>query len=149
MAPKGSLLSADEVVRFFALLAEVNPAPRTELVYADPFTLLVAVVLSAQATDIGVNRATKALFAAAPTPQAMLALGEEALREHIKTIGLFRAKAERAGGEPERFSSGTVERCRGSGRRWRPCRASAARPTSCSTRCSASRLSPSTPTSSA
>jgi endonuclease-3 len=94
VAPKGSLLSADEVVRFFALLAEVNPAPRTELVYADPFTLLVAVVLSAQATDIGVNRATKALFAAAPTPQAMLALGEEALREHIKTIGLFRAKAK-------------------------------------------------------
>ena len=92
--PPGSRLTPAEISQLFARLAEVNPAPRTELAYADPFTLLVAVVLSAQATDLGVNKATKALFAAAPTPAAMLALGEEALREHIKTIGLFRNKAK-------------------------------------------------------
>ena len=88
-----SLLDAVERVRLFELLAERNPTPRTELVYADPFTLLVAVVLSAQATDVGVNKATPALFAAAPTPQAMLALGEDAVRERIRTIGLYRTKA--------------------------------------------------------
>ncbi len=78
----------------FARLAAANPSPRTELDYRDPYTLLVAVVLSAQATDLGVNKATKRLFAAAPTPEAMLALGEDAVREHIKTIGLFRNKAK-------------------------------------------------------
>lgn len=78
----------------FERLAARNPAPRTELSYADPFTLLVAVVLSAQATDLGVNKATRALFAAAPTPQAMLGLGEDAVREHIRTIGLYRNKAK-------------------------------------------------------
>jgi endonuclease-3 len=78
----------------FARLAARNPHPRGELDYIDPFTLLVAVVLSAQATDAGVNRATKGLFAVADTPERMLALGEEALREKIKTIGLFRAKAK-------------------------------------------------------
>ncbi|HMR34019.1 MAG TPA: endonuclease III [Geminicoccaceae bacterium] len=77
----------------FARLAAANPSPRTELDYRDPYTLLVAVVLSAQATDLGVNKATRRLFAAAPTPQAMLALGEDAVREHIRTIGLFRNKA--------------------------------------------------------
>lgn len=89
----GSLLSPAEIERFFARLAEANPAPHTELVYRDPYTLLVAVVLSAQATDAGVNRATGPLFAAAPTPAAMVALGEERVRELIKTIGLFRTKA--------------------------------------------------------
>ena len=93
-APPGSLLTPEEIARLFARLAEVNPAPRTELTYADPFTLLVAVVLSAQATDLGVNKATRALFAAAPTPAAMVALGEDRIREHIKTIGLFRNKAK-------------------------------------------------------
>ena len=93
-APQGSLLTPGEIARLFARLAEVNPAPRTELAYADPFTLLVAVVLSAQATDLGVNKATRALFAAAPTPAAMVALGEDRIREHIKTIGLFRNKAK-------------------------------------------------------
>ena len=78
----------------FARLAAANPSPRTELDYRDPYTLLVAVVLSAQATDLGVNKATRRLFAAAPTPEAMLALGEDAVREHIKTIGLFRNKAK-------------------------------------------------------
>ena len=90
----GSLLAPDEIDRFFARLAEAMPAPRTELAYNDPFSLLVAVVLSAQATDVGVNKATKALFAAAPTPAAMVALGEDAVREHIKTIGLYRNKAK-------------------------------------------------------
>ncbi|MFO1073091.1 MAG: endonuclease III [Geminicoccaceae bacterium] len=91
--PQPSLLSEAERVRLFELLAARDPAPRTELLYADPFSLLVAVVLSAQATDVGVNKATPALFAAAPTPEAMLMLGEEGVRERIKTIGLFRTKA--------------------------------------------------------
>ena len=77
----------------FERLAAANPEPRGELEYANPFTLLVAVVLSAQATDAGVNKATKALFAVADTPEKMLALGEEGLAERIRTIGLYRAKA--------------------------------------------------------
>ena len=77
----------------FGRLAAANPEPRGELEYADPFTLLVAVVLSAQATDAGVNKATKALFSVADTPEKMVALGEERLAERIRTIGLYRAKA--------------------------------------------------------
>jgi endonuclease-3 len=87
-------LSTTAVETFFARLAAANPAPRTELTYTNPFTLLIAVLLSAQATDVSVNRATAALFEKAPTPEAMLALGEEAVRDHIKTIGLFRNKAK-------------------------------------------------------
>ena len=79
---------------FFARLSAADPHPATELDYANPFTLLVAVVLSAQATDASVNRATKALFAAAPTPAAMVALGEAEIRNHIRTIGLFNTKAK-------------------------------------------------------
>ena len=71
-----------------------RPEPKGELAHSNPFTLLVAVVLSAQATDAGVNRATKRLFAAADTPEKMLALGEEQVREHIRTIGLYRNKAK-------------------------------------------------------
>jgi endonuclease-3 len=82
------------VEAFFATLAAANPEPATELVFASPFECLAAVLLSAQATDVGVNKATRKLFAAAPTPQRMLALGEEGLIEHIKTIGLFRSKAK-------------------------------------------------------
>jgi endonuclease-3 len=78
----------------FARLAAREPDPRTELAYANPYTLLVAVVLSAQATDVGVNKATGRLFKIADTPAKMLALGEDALREQIKTIGLFRTKAK-------------------------------------------------------
>ena len=78
---------------FFAALAEANPAPETELRYTSPFTLLVAVVLSAQATDVSVNKATPALFAIADTPAKMAALGEERLRNFIKTIGLYNSKA--------------------------------------------------------
>ena len=77
----------------FARLAELNPHPTTELEYRTPFELLVAVILSAQATDVGVNKATRGLFAAASTPQAMLALGEARLRKHIASIGLFNTKA--------------------------------------------------------
>jgi endonuclease-3 len=82
-----------DVEALFARLAAANPAPRTELDYADPFTLLVAVVLSAHATDVSVNRATATLFPAAPTPEAMLALGEEGIAGHIRKVGLYRAKA--------------------------------------------------------
>ena len=79
--------------RFYALLAEENPAPKSELDYRNPYTLLVAVLLSAQATDIGVNKATGPLFDAADAPGKMLALGESRLKELIKTIGLFNTKA--------------------------------------------------------
>ena len=82
-----------DVEALFARLAAANPAPRTELDYTDPFTLLVAVVLSAHATDVSVNRATATLFPAAPTPEAMLALGEEGIAGHIRKVGLYRAKA--------------------------------------------------------
>ena len=78
---------------FFARLREADPSPTTELRYETPFELLVAVILSAQATDKGVNRATEGLFKAANTPQAMLDLGEAGLRAHIKSIGLFNSKA--------------------------------------------------------
>jgi len=83
-----------DVFEFYRRLAEANPAPAPELEYVNPYTLLVAVALSAQSTDVGVNKATRSLFARVTTPQAMLDLGEEVLREHIKTIGLFNTKAK-------------------------------------------------------
>jgi len=83
-----------QIEQFYTRLREANPAPTTELHYATPFQLLIAVILSAQATDVGVNKATARLFPVAPTPEAMLALGEEGLLEYIKTIGLFRTKAK-------------------------------------------------------
>jgi len=82
------------VFEFYRRLAELNPSPETELEYVNPYTLLVAVALSAQATDIGVNKATKRLFELVQTPEAMGALGEAGLKEHIKTIGLFNTKAK-------------------------------------------------------
>ncbi|NWG53940.1 MAG: endonuclease III [Hydrogenophilaceae bacterium] len=88
------LLSKAEAEAFFARLAEARPDPRTELDYATPFQLLVAVVLSAQATDKSVNLATPALFAAAPTPEKMAALGEAGIARFIQTIGLWRNKAK-------------------------------------------------------
>jgi len=90
---KNTRLTAAAITSFFSRLQAKNPHPVGELDYTSPFTLLVAVVLSAQATDKGVNKATPALFAAAPTPQKMVALGEAGIRECIKTIGLFNAKA--------------------------------------------------------
>ncbi|HVI52725.1 MAG TPA: endonuclease III [Candidatus Sulfotelmatobacter sp.] len=83
-----------KVQQFYARLAERNPEPKGELEYVNAFTLLVAVALSAQATDVGVNKATRALFAKAADPASMLALGEDGLKEHIKTIGLFNTKAK-------------------------------------------------------
>jgi endonuclease-3 len=93
-AKKPAVLSADAVSELFARLSQANPEPRTELEHSNPFTLLVAVVLSAQATDAGVNKATRRLFDRADTPERMLALGEDAVREEIKTIGLYRNKAK-------------------------------------------------------
>ena len=86
--------SKAEVEDFFARLKQQNPSPKTELEYTNPYTLLVAVALSAQATDKGVNKATKALFQNVRAPQQMLALGETGLTEAIKTIGLYRGKAK-------------------------------------------------------
>lgn len=82
-----------ETFEFFRRLAELNPEPEGELEWTNPYTLLVAVALSAQATDVSVNLATRKLFALADTPAKMLSLGEEIVREHIKTIGLFNTKA--------------------------------------------------------
>src|SRR5579859_148148 len=87
-------MKSDAIDEFFSRLSALNPEPKGELEYKNPFTLLVAVVLSAQATDIGVNKATRGLFAVADTPEKMLALGEAGVRDHIKTIGLFNAKAK-------------------------------------------------------
>ncbi len=87
-------LRPPEVEELFARLAELNPRPTTELVYSTPFELLVAVILSAQATDVGVNKATRRLFPLANTPQALLDVGEDELRRHISTIGLYNAKAK-------------------------------------------------------
>ena len=83
-----------DVFEFFRRLAESNPSPETELEFGNPYQLVVAVALSAQSTDVGVNKATRALFAKVKTPAQMLALGEEGLKEHIKTIGLFNTKAK-------------------------------------------------------
>jgi endonuclease-3 len=87
-------MTRDETFEFFRRLAEDNPSPETELEFGNTYQLLVAVVLSAQATDAGVNKATRQLFAKVNTPAQMVALGEEALKQHIKTIGLFNSKAK-------------------------------------------------------
>ncbi|OOG74512.1 Endonuclease III [Ensifer sp. M14] len=87
------LYSREEISEIFRRFSIQRPEPKGELEHVNPFTLVVAVALSAQATDAGVNRATRALFAIADTPEKMLALGEEKVRDHIKTIGLFRNKA--------------------------------------------------------
>lgn len=87
-------MNAADIEEMFRRLSAANPEPQTELEYTNPFTLLVAVALSAQATDVGVNKATRALFAKVSTPQQMLELGLEGLKGHIKTIGLFNTKAK-------------------------------------------------------
>ncbi|WP_305097104.1 endonuclease III [Croceibacterium aestuarii] len=86
-------MTKEQIFEFFRRLAEDNPSPETELEYGNAFQLVVAVALSAQSTDVGVNKATRKLFAEVETPQQMLELGEEGLKEHIKTIGLFNSKA--------------------------------------------------------
>jgi endonuclease-3 len=90
---RASKLGPDEVRELFARLAELDPEPTTELEYHSPFELLVAVILSAQATDVGVNKATRRLFPVANTPETLLALGEDGLKRHISSIGLYNAKA--------------------------------------------------------
>ncbi|WP_065382737.1 endonuclease III [Hyphomonas sp. ND6WE1B] len=87
-------LGPEKTEKIFAALAHDRPDPKTELEYSNPFTLVVAVALSAQATDVGVNKATRKLFKIADTPEKMLALGEERVANHIKTIGLWRNKAK-------------------------------------------------------
>ncbi len=93
-APRSARMPKADVVEMFTRLRELNPHPKTELEYSTPFELLVAVALSAQATDVGVNKATRKLFPVANTPQAILALGEDGLKKYIATIGLFNAKAK-------------------------------------------------------
>ncbi|NSX03610.1 endonuclease III [Cupriavidus gilardii] len=87
-------MNAAKCRALFETLRETNPSPTTELEYSSPFELLIAVLLSAQATDVGVNKATRKLFAVANTPQKILALGESGLIEYIKTIGLYKTKAK-------------------------------------------------------
>lgn len=95
-APKrrGPTMTPVEIHEFLSRLREIDPEPTTELEYTTPFELLIAVILSAQATDVGVNKATRRLYPVANTPQAILDLGEDALKRHISTIGLFNAKAK-------------------------------------------------------
>jgi endonuclease-3 len=88
-----SRLRPEEIRELFARLSELNPKPTTELAYSTPFELLVAVILSAQATDVGVNKATRRLFPVANTPAALLALGEDGLKRYVSSIGLYNAKA--------------------------------------------------------
>lgn len=92
-AGRASLLSNAQISEMFSRLRELNPKPKTELEYSSPFELLVAVALSAQSTDVGVNKATRRLFPVANTPQAILDLGEDGLKQYINTIGLYNAKA--------------------------------------------------------
>lgn len=110
---RSRVMSPAEIREMFVRLSELNPRPTTELEYRTPYELLVAVILSAQATDFGVNKATRCLFPIADTPEGMVALGEERLKRHIASIGLFNAKAanviamsrlllERHGGEVPR-----------------------------------------------
>ncbi len=87
-------MDKQDIYEFFSRLQQANPAPKTELEYTNPYTLLIAVVLSAQSTDKGVNKATKELFTKVSSPEDMLELGMEDLKEHIKTIGLFNNKAK-------------------------------------------------------
>ncbi len=87
-------MKPEKVADFYSRLREHEPAPKTELQYVNPYTLVVAVALSAQATDVSVNKATKDLFKTVDTPEKMLALGEEGLKSYIKTIGLFNTKAK-------------------------------------------------------
>ncbi|MFC4821198.1 endonuclease III [Dokdonella ginsengisoli] len=120
-------MKREKITELFRRLRELNPTPTTELVYTTPFELLVSVILSAQATDVGVNKATRRLYPVANTPQAILDLGEEGLKSYISTIGLYNAKAknviatcrilvERYGGEVPR-SREALEALPGVGRK--------------------------------
>ncbi len=115
-------MNAAKRAEIFRRLCAANPAPTTELEYATTFQLLVAVILSAQATDKSVNLATRKLFADAPTPQAMLALGEAGLAEYIKRIGLFSTKARNVTATWANRPSLSIRTSSASptGRSWRP-----------------------------
>ena len=127
-APKRrAKLSEAAIAEMFRRFAAANPEPKSELEYKNPFTLLVAVVLSAQATDAGVNKATRALFKIADTPEKMVRLGEDKLREHIKTIGLYRNKARNVILLSRQLIAITAATSRASARRSRRCRAWGAR----------------------
>ena len=124
----GSRLTQAEVDEIFRRFHEPCPHPKGELDYINPFTLLVAVVLSAQATDAGVNKATPALFAVADTPEKMVGLGVAGIEDHIKTIGLYHNKAKAVFALSQKNSSpSSARRCPTAARRSKPCRASAAR----------------------
>ena len=97
-------MTKDQIFEFFRRLAEDNPEPETELEYGNAYQLVVAVALSAQATDVGVNKATRAMFAKVKTPEQMLELGLAGLIEHIKTIGLFNSKAKNVIALSQRFA---------------------------------------------
>ena len=128
-ATRSKLLTPEAIEEIFRRFAAANPEPKSELEYRDPFTLLVAVVLSAQATDAGVNKATRPLFKIADTPEKMVRLGEAKLRDYIKTIGLYRNKARNVIELSRRLiADARRQRCRATATRSRRCRASAARP---------------------
>lgn len=98
-------MQTDKINKIFARFAKAEPQPKTELKFTNDYTLLVAIVLSAQATDVGVNKATESLFKIADTPQKMLKLGEAGLKTYIKTIGLFNAKAKNVIALSEKLAS--------------------------------------------
>ena len=98
-------MTPKDIETFFATLQAANPSPASELHYASVFELLTAVLLSAQATDVGVNKATRSLFVAAPTPQRMLALGTEGVEAHVRTIGLYRTKTRHLDRKSTRLNS--------------------------------------------
>ncbi len=118
-ATKVKTLPKADIDAIFGAFSATNPEPKGELDYVNPFTLLVAVVLSAQATDAGVNKATPALFKLADTPEKMVALGPEKIEDLIKTIGLFRTKAKNVFALSQRlvadFGSRVPDRSRGAG----------------------------------
>ena len=121
-------MNPEKRAEFFRRLAELDPEPTTELEYSSTFELLIAVILSAQATDVGVNKATRRLFKVANTPEQILALGEEGLKHHIRTIGLFNSKAKNI----MATCRALVDRHNGevpqNARRSKPCRGSGAKP---------------------
>ena len=135
-----------EVVEVFTRFRNANPEPKGELEHLNPYTLLVAVALSAQATDVGVNKATRHLFPVADTPEKMVELGEERLRDYIKTIGLYRTKAKNVIALSEQLIALHGSQVPGDRAALEALSASDARPrTSCSTSRLGSRPSPSTP----
>jgi endonuclease-3 len=121
-------MTPSQIDRFFATLQAANPLPASELEYTSVFELLVAVLLSAQATDVGVNKATRRLFPVANTPQRIIDLGLEGLEGHIKTIGLYRSKARHLMQTCAIRCASMAARCRARAKPWRPCPAWAARP---------------------